>query len=47
MPVQDDTGKVVGTVFYEDSTSGNYSSCFVTICFTSQMMKLYPPEAEV
>ncbi len=47
MPVQDDSGKVVGTVLYEDSTSGNYSVCFVSICFTNQMMKLYSAEAEV
>ena len=47
MPVQDDSGKVVGTVLYEDAASGNYSPCFVTICFSSQMMKIYPAEAEV
>ena len=45
--MQDDSGKVVGTVLYEDITSGNYSLCFVSICFTDQMMKLYHAEAEV
>ena len=47
MPVLDNKGNVIGTIHREDPSTGNYSLCFVTVCFQRQLMKLYPAEAEV
>lgn len=47
MPVHDDNGKAVGLLLYEDTATGNFVPRFISICFTSQKLKFYPPTVEV
>ena len=47
MPTVDADGRIVGILLREDRDTGNYSSCYVVINFTSRLLNLYSPEAEV